>query len=176
LSLPDLLARTPNRVGMLFAPLFLFTILADALAIRARGGRYPWGNTGVSVMLAAGHVISQAAVHGPTLLGSDAADFSLTYNTDNASAASLGNPTFGLVTRDFTSFSEAGTESGMSRIWGGIHYNFDVADGFTLGQEVALNALDQFAPEAVPEPASAALLIAAVCGLGAVRRRSRRPG
>jgi hypothetical protein len=49
---------------MLFAPLFLFTILAEALAIRARGGRYPWGNTGVSVMLAAGHVISQAAVHG----------------------------------------------------------------------------------------------------------------
>jgi sterol desaturase/sphingolipid hydroxylase (fatty acid hydroxylase superfamily) len=63
LSVSDLLARAPNRIGVLFAPVFLFTILAQALVIRARAGRYPWRNTGVSIVLAVGHLISQAAVH-----------------------------------------------------------------------------------------------------------------
>ena len=49
LSFSDLLARVPNRIGVLFAPVFLFTILAEALVIRARAGRYPWRNTGVSM-------------------------------------------------------------------------------------------------------------------------------
>ena len=64
LSFSDLLARAPNRIGVLFAPVFLFTILAEALVIRARAGRYPWRNTSVSIVLAVGHLISQAAVHG----------------------------------------------------------------------------------------------------------------
>ena len=63
-SFSDLLALAPNRIGVLFAPVFLFTILAEALVIKARAGRYPWRNTGVSITLAVGHVISQAAVHG----------------------------------------------------------------------------------------------------------------
>ncbi len=123
------------------------------------------------------YVANHAAVPeaGATVLaamfGSDTADFSLTYNTDNSSAATLGNPTFGVVTRDFTSFSEAATEAGMARIWGGVHYDFDVADGYILGQEVGLNALAQFD---VPEPASVALLGLALLLLGVARVRSRR--
>ena len=62
LSFSDLLARAPNRIGVLFAPVFLFTILAEALVIRARAGRYPWRNTSVSMVR--GHLMSQAAVHG----------------------------------------------------------------------------------------------------------------
>ncbi len=58
LSVSDLLARAPNRIGVLFAPVFLFTILAQALVIRARAGRYPWRNTGVSIVLAVGHLIT----------------------------------------------------------------------------------------------------------------------
>ena len=34
LSFSDLLARAPNRIGVLFAPVFLFTILAEALVMR----------------------------------------------------------------------------------------------------------------------------------------------
>jgi sterol desaturase/sphingolipid hydroxylase (fatty acid hydroxylase superfamily) len=49
---------------VLLAPVFLFTILAEALVIQAREGRYPWRSSGVSMVLAAGHMISQVAVHG----------------------------------------------------------------------------------------------------------------
>lgn len=63
-SLSDLAVWSHTHIGVLFAPVFVFTILAEALVIRARQGRYPWRNTGVSVALAVGHVISQALVHG----------------------------------------------------------------------------------------------------------------
>jgi sterol desaturase/sphingolipid hydroxylase (fatty acid hydroxylase superfamily) len=53
-----------THVAALFAPVFLFTILAEALVIRTRHGRYPWRSSLVSLTLAIGHVISQAAVHG----------------------------------------------------------------------------------------------------------------
>jgi sterol desaturase/sphingolipid hydroxylase (fatty acid hydroxylase superfamily) len=53
-----------THIGALFAPVFLFTILAEALVIRTRHGRYPWRSSLVSLTLAIGHVISQAAVHG----------------------------------------------------------------------------------------------------------------
>jgi hypothetical protein len=85
------------------------------------------------------------------MFGTDTADFSLTFDTDHSSAASLGNPTFGLVTRDFTSFEQAAQETGMSWAWGGIHRPFDIQDGFALGDQVALNALDQFAFRNLPQ-------------------------
>ena len=49
------------------------------------------------------------------------------------------------VTRSFSSFQQAATEAGMSRIYGGIHFQFSVDGGWTLGQEVGdwvLNAFD----------------------------------
>jgi sterol desaturase/sphingolipid hydroxylase (fatty acid hydroxylase superfamily) len=45
-------------------PIFIFTILAEALVIRARHGSYSWKNTGVSTLIAIGHLVTQAAVHG----------------------------------------------------------------------------------------------------------------
>ena len=56
--------RAATHIGALFAPVFLFIILAEALMIRTRHGRYPWRSSGVSLTLAIGHVVSQAAVHG----------------------------------------------------------------------------------------------------------------
>jgi hypothetical protein len=106
-----------------------------------------------------------------SFFGSDAADFSVTMDTDNSSAASLGNPTFGVVTRDFTSFSEAAMESGMSRLWGGVHFSFDIEQGFDLGNAVAQNALDIYV---VPEPMSIAVLGIGVAALGLARRRQER--
>jgi sterol desaturase/sphingolipid hydroxylase (fatty acid hydroxylase superfamily) len=58
------LAAWAHAHEVLLAPVFLFTILAEALVIQTREGRYPWRSSGVSMLLAAGHVISQAAVHG----------------------------------------------------------------------------------------------------------------
>ena len=45
-------------------PIFIFTILAEALVIQARHGSYSWKNTGVSTLIAVGHLVTQAAVHG----------------------------------------------------------------------------------------------------------------
>ena len=41
------------------------------------------------------------------------------------------------VQRSFTSFSAAAGESGISRIYGGIHYSFSNRDGLKLGRDVA---------------------------------------
>jgi PAP2 superfamily len=41
------------------------------------------------------------------------------------------------VTRRFTSFWAAAEEAGMSRIYGGIHYQFDNTDGLAGGKQVA---------------------------------------
>jgi membrane-associated phospholipid phosphatase len=40
------------------------------------------------------------------------------------------------VTRSFKSLQAAAEEAGMSRIYGGIHYSFDNADGLKLGRQV----------------------------------------
>ncbi|NJR54628.1 MAG: phosphatase PAP2 family protein [Acaryochloris sp. CRU_2_0] len=54
--------------------------------------------------------------------------------------------TFGLpgVERQFTSFSQAADEAGMSRIYGGIHFMADNTVGLTLGRNVAGYVLDNF--------------------------------
>jgi hypothetical protein len=109
------------------------------------------------------------------MFGTDSADFSLTFDTDHSSAALLGNPTFGDVTRSYTSFQEAAMETGMSRLWGGIHWPFDIEAGSALGDQVALNALDEFAT--VPEPSSFLALGIGLAGLAVLHplRNRRRP-
>src|SRR5580704_11375184 len=64
LSFSDLFAKLPNKVGLIFLPIFLFTLLAEAVVIQARQGSYPWKTTGVSALVAVGHLLTQAAAHG----------------------------------------------------------------------------------------------------------------
>jgi membrane-associated phospholipid phosphatase len=45
------------------------------------------------------------------------------------------------VTRHFTSFSDAGDEAGLSRIYAGQHFRFDHLAGKRLGQQVAISVL-----------------------------------
>jgi hypothetical protein len=72
-------------------------------------------------------------------------------------------------TRSFSSLSEAAEEAGRSRIYGGIHYEFENQAGQQLGQDVAQFVFgSQLAP--VPEP-SAGLLVAVAAIVGLRRRR-----
>jgi sterol desaturase/sphingolipid hydroxylase (fatty acid hydroxylase superfamily) len=64
LSFSDLFEKLPNKVGLIFVPIFLFTLLAEAVVIQARYGSYPWRTTGVSALIAVGHLLTQAAAHG----------------------------------------------------------------------------------------------------------------
>jgi membrane-associated phospholipid phosphatase len=41
------------------------------------------------------------------------------------------------VTRTFTSFWQAAEEAGMSRIYGGIHWQFDNTEGLAMGKALA---------------------------------------
>jgi hypothetical protein len=46
--------------------------------------------------------------------------------------------------RQFNNFTEAGTEVGVSRIYGGVHFGFSITDSLPLGQNVADVALASF--------------------------------
>ena len=46
-----------------------------------------------------------------------------------------------IVTRQFTSFRQAAEEAGLSRIYGGIHFNFDNSSGLELGNQVGTAAI-----------------------------------
>jgi sterol desaturase/sphingolipid hydroxylase (fatty acid hydroxylase superfamily) len=63
-SFTDLLSRAPNPTIAIFFPVFLATTLLEMAVILLRKKRYPWRNAGVSVLMAVGHFITQAAAHG----------------------------------------------------------------------------------------------------------------
>jgi hypothetical protein len=48
------------------------------------------------------------------------------------------------VTRSYTNFTQAAQEAGESRIYGGIHYEFDNQDGLAAGQQVGNWVLQAF--------------------------------
>ncbi len=81
------------------------------------------------------------------------------YGTD-AISFSLTSEELPGVTRNFTSFSQAMAENGRSRVYLGIHWNFDDTLGQLAGSQVAMSIMQgQFiAAQAVPEPATVLLL------------------
>ena len=79
------------------------------------------------------------------------------------------------MTHCFSSFTDAAIEASNSRVWGGIHWRFDTDAGLLLGSEVANYTLSTRAFDAVPEPATWAMMIMGFGLAGALlRRRSRR--
>ncbi|VTZ49808.1 Sterol desaturase/sphingolipid hydroxylase, fatty acid hydroxylase superfamily [Methylocella tundrae] len=67
LSFPQLRALIdglPNKVAAAALPIMALAILAEMLVIQARGGRYPWQGSLVSVTIAIGHAIAQAIING----------------------------------------------------------------------------------------------------------------
>jgi sterol desaturase/sphingolipid hydroxylase (fatty acid hydroxylase superfamily) len=63
----SLLNRLPNQSAAAILPLVLVAILAEMLIVQARGGHYPWKGSLVSVGVAVGHSIAQAAANGVIL-------------------------------------------------------------------------------------------------------------
>ena len=73
------------------------------------------------------------------------------------------------LTRCWSSFSQAAEEAGRSRIYGGIHWNFDNGAGQAAGAAIGELAYETlFVP--VPEPATISMLLAVLVGLGFARR------
>jgi membrane-associated phospholipid phosphatase len=77
---------------------------------------------------------SYPAAHG-SLSGTAATVLATFFGTDEI-PFSVSWEGFPGVTRSFDSFSSAAQEAGMSRIWAGFHYSFDVSAGLAQGQAI----------------------------------------
>jgi hypothetical protein len=77
------------------------------------------------------------------------------------------------LTTDLASVDSPEGENAISRIFLGIHWIFDATDGIRLGNAIA-DHVNKNAFTAVPEPASAILIILAAGAIGSFRRRQAR--
>ena len=64
LSFDEFMGKTASPIMLIFLPIFLITTLVEGLLIWHRQKVYPWKNAGVSIGMAIGHFITQAATHG----------------------------------------------------------------------------------------------------------------
>lgn len=74
----------------------------------------------------------------------------------------------------FDSFALAADNAANSRLWGGIHYQFDNDAGLALGRQVAQFNLAQGLFQSVPEPSTWAMMLAGFGAIGFAMRRRRR--
>lgn len=133
----------------------------------APGGLHPDGSTIPDFTPPFPTYISGHATFGGALFGS----LESFYGTDDISFSLTSDETPGAV-RDFDSFSEAMIENGRSRVYLGIHWNFDDMVARDVGSDISgYIATNYFQP--VPEPSSHVLLLAAT-GVLALRVRRRR--
>jgi hypothetical protein len=141
---------------------------ADWVPLGAPGGMHPDGVTPIDDFTppfpayVSGHAtFGAAAMHTLALFyGNDNIPFTLT---------SVELPG---VERSFNSFSEAIAENGRSRVYLGIHWDFDDYEGQSLGRAIAEYIFAQpfYSTVIIPEPSSLMLLIGAAVG-GLLRRR-----
>lgn len=110
-----------------------------------------------------GHSTFSAAAGGilSEYFGTDLLSFSVTSETASLPAG---------YTRSFTSISDAVDEAGKSRIYGGIHFEFDNVDGKIAGAGIADYVSSNYL-QAVPEPSS--ISIALLAGIFSIVRRKR---
>jgi len=71
------------------------------------------------------------------------------YGTDDVTFTTTDDDVPGAV-RSFSSFSDAAAEAGMSRIYGGIHYQFDNAEGLHCGEQVGNWVADRLLTDTRP--------------------------
>ncbi|WP_169978499.1 vanadium-dependent haloperoxidase [Tautonia rosea] len=109
-----------------------------------------------------------------TFSGAGAAALAGFFGTD-AIAFTIGSDDIAGVERSYASFSAAASESGLSRIYGGIHFSFANVNGLSSGDAVG-NSIAANYFQVIPEPSSLVLLGVGIAGLAvhAVHRRRRR--
>jgi hypothetical protein len=84
------------------------------------------------------------------------------YGTDNITFTLTSDNLPG-VDRTYTSFTQAELENAESRVWMGVHYQFDADIGVASGESVGN---DVFAETLVPVPEPSALVLAGVGAIG----------
>jgi hypothetical protein len=62
---------------------------------------------------------------------------------DNLSFTDTSLLEFGIKSRQIESFRKAAQEASMSRVYGGIHYKFDVEKGNELGQRIGAHIVQR---------------------------------
>ncbi len=90
-----------------------------------------------------------------TFSGSSARILELFLGTDNVSFSTTSDGLPG-VARSFTSFSQAAREAGQSRIYGGIHWQYDNQDGLSSGRALAEHVFFNFLTPVIPPGTCAA--------------------
>ncbi len=78
-----------------------------------------------------------------TFSGAGAAVLKEFFGTDRVSFV-LPSETAGIADRSFRSFTQAAEESGMSRIYGGIHFSFDNTAGLKSGRQIGRYVASKF--------------------------------
>lgn len=64
LNFGELAGKFANPVSAVFLPVFFMVTALEAMLIVWRSGTYAWKNASVSICMALGHLITQAAAHG----------------------------------------------------------------------------------------------------------------
>ena len=91
------------------------------------------------------------------------------YGTDDISFSLTSDELPG-VTRDYESFSQAMVENGRSRVYLGIHWNFDDEVARIVGADVA-NHVSTHYFQPIPEPSGWSIILVSLLGAGALRKR-----
>jgi hypothetical protein len=73
---------------------------------------------------------------GHSVISNAAAEFMTSMYGDNLSFTDTSLLEFGIKNRKIESFRKAALEASMSRVYGGIHYRFDVEKGNEMGQHI----------------------------------------
>jgi hypothetical protein len=127
-------------------------------------GEANWESLGTNIP--AGSMLSYPS-GGASFGGLFAALLADMYGTDLI-PITIVSTTPGVLDRSYDSLSSIGQELGLSRLYNGEHFRFDVEAGGELGRQLGLDFSQNFLP--IPEPS--ALSLAAI-GFGLILRRRR---